>query len=152
MLAALISMTISRQLSLSFIAPVRSSVQHPVSAQSWSLYIFAGRPTLAFPCDGFHSKTSLMGSSLLLQQCPACLVCLTRMVCVIWGRWLYSCFLVECCFHDLFRTTRIILVQLPSSLFSRRFVRVQVVQPYSYTDTAMAWKNFRFDLSAKSYT
>ena len=37
-----------------------------------------------------------------------------------------------CCFHDLFKTARSILVQLPSSLFSRRFVRVQVVQPCIY--------------------
>ena len=59
-------------------------------------------------------------------------------------------FLVGCCFHDLFKTARSILVQLPSSLFSRRFVRVQVVQPYSSTDTTTAWKNFRFSLSESS--
>ena len=80
-----------------------------------------------------------MKSSLLLQQCPACLVRLTRMVCEMGGRGPYSCFLVGCCFHDLFKTARSILVQLPSSLFSRRFVRVQVVQPYSSTDMTTAW-------------
>ena len=90
-----------------------------------------------------------MSSSLLLQQCPACLVRLTRMFCEIGGRWPYSCFLVGCCFHDLFKTARNILVQLPFSLFSRCFVRVHVVQPYSSTDTTTAWKNCRFSLSGR---
>ena len=91
-----------------------------------------------------------MSSSLLLQQYPACLVRLTRMVCEIGDRWPYSCFLVGCYFHDLFRITRNILVQLPSSLFSRRLVRVQVVQLYSSTDTTTAWKNCRFNFSVRS--
>ena len=102
------------------------------------------------PCVGFHRRTLLISSSLLLQQCPACLVHLTRMVCEIGGRLPYSCFLVGCRFHDLFKTARSILVQLPSSLFSRRFVRVQVVQPYSSTDITTAWKNCRFSLSVRS--
>ena len=55
-----------------------------------------------------------------------------------------------CCFHDLFKTVRSILVQLPSSLFSRRFVRVQVVQPYNSTDITTAWKNCHFNLSVRS--
>ena len=74
---------------------------------------------------------------------------LTRMVCEIGGRCPYSCFLVRCCFHDLFKTARSILVQLPSSLFSRRFVRVQVVQPYSSTDMTTTWKKCRFSLSVR---
>ena len=32
---------------------------------------------LCSPCVGVHKSTSLMRSSLLLQQCPACLVLLT---------------------------------------------------------------------------
>ena len=32
-----------------------------------------------------------MNSSLLLQQCPACLVRLTWIVFVMGGRWPYSC-------------------------------------------------------------
>ena len=38
-----------------------------------------------------------MSSSLLLQQCPACLVHLTGIVFVMGGRWLYSWCLVGCC-------------------------------------------------------
>ena len=91
-----------------------------------------------------------MSSSFLLQQWPACLVRLTRMVYEISDRWPHSCFLVGCCFHDLFKTARSILVQVPSSLFSMRFVRVQVVQPYSSTDTTTSWNNFRFRLSGRS--
>ena len=49
-----------------------------------------------------HRSTSLMSSSLLLQQCPACLVRLTCIVFVMGGRWLYSWCLVGCCHQDLF--------------------------------------------------
>ena len=58
------------------------------------------------PCVGIHKSTSLMSSSLLLQQCPACLVRLTWIVFVIGGRWPYSWCLVGCCFQDLFRIAR----------------------------------------------
>ena len=90
MLVARISLTLSRHSSLSFIALGRSSGQHPVSSHSCWMYVRAGRPAFARPCVGVHKCTSLMSSSLLLQQCPACLVCLTRIVFVIGGRWLYS--------------------------------------------------------------
>ena len=36
------------------------------------MYVRAGRPAFARPCVGVHKSTSLMSSSLLLQQCPAC--------------------------------------------------------------------------------
>ena len=72
-LVARISLTLSRHSSLSFIALVRSSGQHPVSSHSCWMYVRAGRPAFARPCVGIHKSTSLMSSSLLLQ-CPACLV------------------------------------------------------------------------------
>ena len=53
---------------------------------------------------------SLMSSSLLLQQCPACLVHLTCIVFVMGGRWPYSWCLVGCCRQDLFNIARNILV------------------------------------------
>ena len=74
---ARISLTLSRHSSLSFIALGRSSGQHPVSSHSCWMYVRAGRPAFAGPCVGVHKSTSLMRSSLLLQQCPACLVRLT---------------------------------------------------------------------------
>ena len=58
------------------------------------MYVRAGRPAFARTRVGVHKSTSLMSSSLLLQQCPACLVRLTwivfviggsRTVCVLWG-------------------------------------------------------------------
>ena len=79
-LAARISLTLSRHSSLSFIALGRSSGQHPVSSHSCWMYVRAGRPTFARPCVGIHKSTSLMSSSLFLQQCPACLVRLTWIV------------------------------------------------------------------------
>ena len=42
-----------------------------------------------------------MSSSLLFQQCPACLVRLIWIVFVMGGRWPYSCCFVRCCFQDL---------------------------------------------------
>ena len=101
-LVARISLTLSRHSSLSFIALGRSSGQHPVSSHSCWMYVRAGRPAFARPCVGVHKSISLMSSSLLLQQCPACLVHLTWIVFVIGGRWPYSWCLVGCCRQDLF--------------------------------------------------
>ena len=74
------SMDISDPLSpltLSFLASGRSSGLYPVSSHSCCMYVLAGCPAFARPYVGVHRSTSLMSSSLLLQQCPACLVRLT---------------------------------------------------------------------------
>ena len=86
---ARISLTLSRHFSLSFIASGRSSGLHPVSSHSCCMYVPAGRPAFARPYVGVHRSTSLMSSSLLLQQCPACLVRLTWIVFMMGGRWPY---------------------------------------------------------------
>ena len=109
-LVARISLTLSRHSSLSFIALGRSPGQHPVSSHSCWMYVRAGRPAFARPCVGVHKSTSLMSLSLLLQQCPACLVHLTWIVFVIGGRWPYSWCLVGCCCQDLFKIAHSILV------------------------------------------
>ena len=109
-LVARISLTLSHHFSLSFIASGRSSGQHSASSQSCWMYVRAGRPAFARPCVGVHKSTSLMNSSLLLQQCPACLVRLTWIVFVIGGMWLYSWCLVGWCRQDLFSIARNILV------------------------------------------
>ena len=149
-LVARISLTLSRHISLSFIASGRSSGLHPVSSRSCWMYVHAGCPAFAWPCVGVHKSTSLMSSSLLLQQSPACLVRLTWIVFVIGGRWPYSWCLVGCCRQDLFKIACSILMQLPSSFFSSRFVRIHVVQPYSSIDATAAWKKLRFILSVRS--
>ena len=111
-LVAQISLTLSRHSSLSFIALGRSSGQHSVSSHSCWMYVRAGRPAFARLCVGIHKSTSLMSSSLLLQQCPACLVHLTwivfvmgvggRTVGVLWGvaartcSGLHAAFLCNC--------------------------------------------------------
>ena len=41
---------------------------------------------------GLHKRTSLMCSSLLYQQRPACFVCFNWMVCAMGCKWPYSCF------------------------------------------------------------
>ena len=103
---AWISLTLSRHFSLSFIVSGRSSGLHPVSLHSCCMYVRAGRPAFARPYVGVHRSTSLMSSSLLLQQCPACLVRLTWLVFVMAGRWPYSWCLVGCCLQDLFIIAR----------------------------------------------
>ena len=86
---ARISLTLSRHFSLSFIAFAR-------------------------PYDGVHRSTSLMSSSLLLQQCPTCLVRLTWIAFVMGSRWPYSWWLVECCRQDLFNIARNIQASSPA--------------------------------------
>ena len=107
---ARISLTLSRHLSLLFIASGRSSGLHPVSSHSCYMYVRAGHPAFAWPYAGVHRSTSLMSLSLLLQQCPACLVRLTWIVFVMGGKWLYSWCLVGCCCQDLFNIALNILV------------------------------------------
>ena len=95
-----ISLTLSHHFSLLFIASGRSSGLHPVSSHSCCMYVRAGRPAFARPYVGVHRSTSLMSLSLLLQQCPASLVCLTWIVFVVGGWWPYSCSFVGCCRQD----------------------------------------------------
>ena len=77
--------------SLSSIAPGRLFKLLPASTQSWWRYVFASRQTLAHSYATVYRRTSLMSSSLLLQQCPACLVRDTWMFYEIGGKWPYSC-------------------------------------------------------------
>ena len=70
------------------------------------MYVRAGRPAFARPYVGVHRSTSLMSSSLLLQQCPAGLVRLTGIVFVMGGKWPYSWCFVGCCRQDSFNIAR----------------------------------------------
>ena len=107
---ARISLTLSHHFSLLFIVSGRSSGLHPISSHSCCMYIRAGCPTFVRPYVGVHRCTSLMCSSLLLQQCPACLVRLTWIVFMMGGSWPYSWCLVGCCLQDLFNIARSIRV------------------------------------------
>ena len=144
-LVARISLIPSRHSSLSFIALGRSSGQHSVSSHSCWMYVRAGRPAFARPCVVVYKSTSLMSSSLLLQQCPVCLVRLTWIVFMIGGRWPYSWCLVGCLPPGLVQDCT-----QHSSFFSSRFVSVHVVHPYSSIDVTAAWKKLRFILSVRS--
>ena len=114
------------------------------------MYVRAGRLVFARLYVGVYRTTSLTSSCLLLQQCPACLVCLTWIVFVMGGRWPYSWCRVRCCRQDLFNIACKILVQLPSSFFSSRLVSIQIVHPYISIDTTAAWKKLHFILSVRS--
>ena len=59
-LAARISLTLSRHSSLSFIALGRSSGQQPVSSHSCWMYVRAGRPAFARPCIHPPSLSSVL--------------------------------------------------------------------------------------------
>ena len=78
-----ISLILFCHFSLSFIASGRFSGLHPVSSHSYCMYVRAGRPVFAQLYVGVHRSTSLMSSSLLLQQCSACLVRLIWIVFVM---------------------------------------------------------------------
>ena len=103
--------------------------------------LFVSSCWLARPCAGIHWRTSLISSSLLLQQCPTYLVRLILVVLEIECRWSYSYCFVEFCFQDLFNIARSILVQFLSSFFSTHFVSVHVMHPYSRIGTTAAWMN-----------
>ena len=68
------------------------------------MYVRAGLSSFARPYVGVHWSTSLICSSLFLQQCAACLVRLTWIVFVMGGRWPYSWCLVGCysCLYEGF--------------------------------------------------
>ena len=108
--AITISLTLSHQLSQLSIASNRSSGLHPVSTQSYCMYVQAGRPAFAQPGEGVHKSKSHMSSFLLLQQCSVCLVRLILIVFLMGGRWPYSCCFVGCCLQDSFDIARSILV------------------------------------------
>ena len=80
---ARVSLTLSRHFSQSFIAYGRFSGPHPISSHSCWMHVRAGRPAFARLYVGVHRSGSLMSSSLLLQQCLACLVCLPWIVFVM---------------------------------------------------------------------
>ena len=108
--SAWISLTLSCHSYLSSIASGRSSGYIPYRYRAVCMQVLAGRPAFARLCEVVHRSMSLMSSSLLLQQCPACLVRLTWIVFVMGVRWPYSCCFVGCCLKDLFNIARSILV------------------------------------------
>ena len=78
--------------------------------RAYTLFLEENSKTFAQPWEGIDKSTSLMSSSLVLQQLPTCLVCRIWIIFVIGGRWLYSCSFVGCCLKDMFITDRSILV------------------------------------------
>ena len=147
---ARISLTLSRHFSLSFIVSGRSSGLHPVSSQSCCMYVRASRSAFVRPYVGIHRSTSLMSSSLLLQQCPACLVRLTCTVFVMGGRWPYSWCYVGVASRTCSILLETFLCNYHLTFFSSCLVSVQVVHPYSSIDTTAAWKKLCFILSVRS--
>ena len=83
---------------------------------------------------------SLMSSSLPRQQCPACPVCLTWIILLIGGMWQYRCCFVGYCLQDLFNIACSILMQLHSSFYSIRLVRLHAVHPNSSIDMTLLGK------------
>ena len=74
-----------------------SSSGHISSSDSHDTHTLSPHPCISFitPCIRVYRRTSLMSSSLLLQQVRtiswvACLLCLTRTVCEMRGKWPYT--------------------------------------------------------------
>ena len=78
--------------------------------------LYVGSSSSACFCSamwsGVNRSTSLMSTSLLLQQSSACLVRLTLILFVIGGRWPYSCCFVGCSFQDLPAAFSVVAVKL----------------------------------------
>ena len=105
---ARISLTLSHHFSLSFIAGLQGYIPYPHIAAVCMFELIV--LLLHRPYAEVHRSTSRMSSSLLLQQCPACLVRLTCIIFVTGGRWPYSWCFVGCCGQDWFNIARNILV------------------------------------------
>ena len=97
--------------------------------------------------ESFHKTRPLTSLFLLQKQCPANLHLFFPTVLDIRGKFSYSSFMVECCFHDLFNTALSILVYVPSSFFISFFVKVQIADLYKKTDSTTALKKFGSSLS-----
>ena len=90
-------------------------------------------------------RTSFMSSPLLIQKCPACFARQTWVMCENGSQWSYSC-----CFQGaaVFQGAASRIFQnkmqhswiVPSSLFSKCFLKVPVVQPYDSTKIASVQK------------
>ena len=89
-----------------------------------------------------------MSSAHFLHRSFACLTYLIWMVNELSRKWQYSCCFIGHCFWNMFKTACSILVHFPSRFLPKRFVSVQMVQPYSSIDTV--WKNSGFILSDRS--
>ena len=76
--------------SLSPIAIFSSSVVHPLSSLSCTVYVFCGCPCVRCPCRGSHRSTSLISSSLPRQQCPEKRILCSLIVVVIFGIFPYN--------------------------------------------------------------
>ena len=113
-----ISLTLSHHFSLSFIASGRFSGLNPVSSHSCCMDVRAGRPAFARPYVGIHRCTSLMSSSLILQWCTVCPVCLTWIVFVMGGRWPNSWCLVGCCRYSFINKLELICFLMSFTLVS----------------------------------
>ena len=105
---------------------------------------------IVWGCINFSTMVISSSSLPLLHQLwPVCFIRLTWIVCKMGGTWSNcSCF-VGCYSSNLFRIARSIFVLFPSNFLSKSFVRFNVVQPYSSTDTATSWKNSYFILSKR---
>ena len=143
-LSARVFLTFSRHNPLSSIAFSRSS---GLSAQSW-LYVASSWTSCL--CSSMWRGPQEYISSLLLQQCPACLVRLILIVFVMGGKWLYNFCFVGCCLQDLFNIACSILVYLLSSFFSVRLLSVHIVHPYRSINPSAACKKQHLLLSVRS--
>ena len=89
-----------------------------------------------------HMWGSLMSSSLLLQQCPACLVRLTWIVFVMGGWWPYSWCLVGCCRQVLFNIARSILLLY---IYIYRVARLVYIYIYIYISKLLCTSKMRVE-------
>ena len=93
----------------------------PCPRKACCSHVIVSRPTLTSPHDGINCRTSLITSSLVLQQFFTCLVRLIWMALEVRIKGPYSyCFVGYCYFQDLFNVARNILLL---------FVNVDVVHP-----------------------
>ena len=95
---------------------------------------------LLISVKGVHRGTFLMNLSLLLQDCPACLVRLILIVSVMGGR------IAAALWGSVSWTYSILL----AAFLCNYLIVIHVVHPYSSIDTIAPWKKLRLILSVRS--
>ena len=111
-LIAPVPLTLSNQSSQEAIDLDKSSRSYLLSVPKWWVQVFAGRLTLVLIYVGAHWRTAFMRSSFSSLQFRGCLGRSYRLF-EMRSKWPYSCCFVGCCFQDLFKTARNVLVYYP---------------------------------------
>ena len=89
----------------------------------------------------------ILSSTLLLKKYLASFARFSLVVSRMEGIFFNECCSIECCFQDLLKTARYVLMFSQQTFSTKCFIKVQTLEPQCNTEMATAWMYFRFLLS-----